>query len=657
MADPKEDIPSHLRHIDKKAAETQRIIKDLRPDVPEEKPRRRSGVLVSAEDRGAVSPLAREIEAFLNRLEEPYVTYGGARRQFLKTQLAQARKKDPASVKEILKKENALLDEAERDYKETERARKMASRKPSLEQSAGLIDRLRWWWYRFKHKDWFSDGKPSGVLFDHFALQVKGLAADFTPTLTFITDNLYNKDFFGAENTGACSPKAYNLLSLMGRDELGRALAKITSVDAGKSHMTEKIRELDDFTRIYLKVCLDESAPALIHSTIKEVQDRLANPSRLSAASREKATLPAGEFDRASRALMTFFDGERKDGGSLPRLLAIYSHLFEKEITAEELAAFLDLGEGVPGRKKILTPAARAHNDRTWRDLQAEKKRLTEQSQQYESLDSELEFAERIIATHLDNTATPRERKVYEDDPFSWYNNHILFFLVIYEDLVTARDRVRLIELKTGGLALLPQAPPESAKSITSFPIKQDLLGKVKRRENQEVRAFRTELFEEGSELYRAHTKAVDHLRKINGRIALHFAHLFEREIFRLRDHEGDKLAMHLEDENLKMRVAPYFASDRLIPPAEGQPPAPINLQFRDKFGRMIIYDPDSLFALLRLGKSLLTYIAWELKDPQLADRMQARGALGTRQEEVDAQMAVLDDPDQGVDVAPLTAP
>lgn len=655
MADPKDDIPSHLRHIDKKAAETQRILKELKPE--EEKPRRRTGVLVASEDRGPVSPLVRDIEAFIDRLDEAYVTYGGARKQFLKTQLAQARKKDPASVKEILKRENALLDEAEREYRETERARKMAAKKPSLEQTPGFMDKLRWWWYRFRHREWYADGKPSGVLLDHFALQVKGWAADFSPTLSYITDNLYNRDFFQTEAKGNGSAKAYNLMALLGKDHLGRALAKVTSIDGAKSQITEKIRELDDFARIYLQLSLDTSAPAMLHGTLKSIQEKLAAPQKLSPVSKERATLHPTEIERADAALQSFFDDNLKEGGTLPRLLAVYSHLFEREIDAEELAAFLDLGEGIPATRKRLTPAARALNDKWWRDLQAEKKRLTEQARQYESLDAELEFAERIIAAHLDQTATPRERKIYDDDPFSWYNNHILLFLVIFEDLIAGRDRVRLLELKTGGLVLLPHAPPESVKSITSFPIKQDLLGKVKRRENQDPREFRQELWKEGSELFRAHQKAVEHLRKINGRIALHFATLFEREIYRLRDHEGDRLAMHLEDENLKMRVAPYFNVDRTLPVAEGQPPTPVNLHFRDKFGRPLSHDPDSLYALLRLGKSLLTFIAWELKDPNLAERIQSRGELGTHQADVEAHLAVLEDPEQLAEDGPLGMP
>jgi len=362
--------------------------------------------------------------------------------------------------------------------------------------------------------------------------------------------------------------------------------------------------------------------------------------------------MPAGEFEKASRALLQFLEGDRQAHGTLPRLLAIYSHLFERQIEAEELGAFLELGDGVPVRVKQLTPAARGVNDKLWRELKAEQRRLEDQERQYGALDAELEFAERLIQNQLQE-ATNRDHKLFDEDPFSWFNHHILFFLVIYEDLISGRQRVTLMEGGGAGQPLLAQLPPESVKSLAAFPIKQDLLGKFKKPENLDAGEFRRLIFDEQSEPGKANQKSVEYVRKLNGRIALHFAHLFEKEIYRLRDNEFDRLGMHLDLENLKSRVVPCFAADRSAPAAEGGAPSPISLQFHDKFGKPVVYEPDTLFALLKLGKALLTYIAWELHDPQLVTRLESRAAIGAHKGEIDEQLKLLEDPDQAGAEAP----
>jgi hypothetical protein len=652
VADPKDELPSHLRHINKRDDETQRLVKKLRADLPDEAPVKRRGVLTASDDRSGM-PYQREIDAFTERLEEPWVTYGASRKQFLKTQLSQARRKDPQTVPEILKRENALLDEAEREWREIDQARKKASRKPSLDEKPGLMERLRWWWYRFSHKGWFENGRPSGLLFDHFALHVKGWAAEFIPVVSFITDQLYNRDFFLPEGKSSSNAKAYNLLTLLSRDHMGRAMAKITSVDASSAQLGEKVRELDDFARIFLLIALDESAPALILSTMKDIQARIADGASLHPSSQALLTLPASEYEKASRAMLQFLEGDSKAHGTLPRLLAIYSFLFDRQIEAEELGAFLELGDGVPVRFKQLTPAARAVNDKLWRELKTEQRRLEDQERQYGALDAELEFAERLIQTQLQD-ATPRDHKLFDEDPFSWFNHHILFFLVIYEDLISGRQRVTLMEGGGAGQPLLMQMPPESAKSLAAFPIKQDLLGKFKKPESLDAAEYRRLIFDDQNEHGKAHQKSVEYVRKLNGRIALHFAHLFEKEIYRLRDNEFDRLGMHLDLDTLKSRVVPCFGADRNSVVGDSGAPAPVCLQFHDKFGKSIVYEPDTLFALLKLGKALLTYIAWELHDPQLVTRLESRKALGARKGEIDGQIKLLEDPDQGTVEGPV---
>ena len=109
----KEDIPSHLRHIDKSSKETQDIINKLGGDQTTSRPKKKPIYRrAPTED----DPLKIEIEDFFDRLDQPYCSLKEDNKANLKNKIVLLRKKDPKGCLTFIKGEEEKLDEQEKEY-------------------------------------------------------------------------------------------------------------------------------------------------------------------------------------------------------------------------------------------------------------------------------------------------------------------------------------------------------------------------------------------------------------------------------------------------------------------------------------------------------------------------------------------------------------
>lgn len=636
----KDEVPKHLSHIDKKAGETQKIVKGLKGNEAEPA-KKKTGVIIQA---GATekSPYQKEIDRLIDRLEESWVPHSPAKKQFIRNQISQAKRNEPASLPDLLRREHAVLDEAERVHLEKGSKKKGTNRAPGEEP--GILERLRFWWFKVQNSDLYTAGKPSESTLGHFHTQVKSLAAQFMPLMSQIVNQLYNRDFFLPGIRDFSNFRAYNLMALLSKEQLGVALSRITPTGGYVADHAEKIAELDDFAKIYLILRSDSKAEELILSTLKDLKERISHPAQLNALSQTLITCRPADFDRALAVIPVFFDHEKRELQIMPRLLACYSFLLGRVGEPSDVMKMLEADpDRIPYKIQKLTDEARRHLDKTTRELKAEIHKQEENLHHVSLVENELEFAEEVFRKINSEMAT-QDRRLSEDDPFSWFNGHILDFLVIFEDLLAGRERIELLEIPNASHFLIAGMPPESVKSLSSFPIKQDLLGKIRKLPTQDAGEFRQLLMNPQTETYKTFSKQVEYVKKINGRLALHFAHLFDKELTRLRDHDFDKLGSHILKDTIQNRLNAFYVLGRTSTGEDGKL-ASVNLHFRDKFGKAQTYDADSLYAFLKLGKCLLTYIAWEMRDPSLIQLLESRAAADQKLKETEAQLKLFDEP------------
>ncbi len=639
MENKDKDIPKHLSHIDKKASETQKIVKSFRGNEPEA-PKKKTGVIISA-GKAEKSPYQREIDRLIDRLEESWVPHSPGKKQFIRNEISKAKTSDPASLPDLLRREHSVLDEAERVHLEKAHSKKKGARSGTGEE-AGIIERLRFWWFKIQNSDLYTSGKPSESTLSHFHTQVKPLAAQFMPLVSQIVNRLYNRDFFLPGIRDFSNFRAYNLLCLLSKETLGVALSRITPTGGFVADHAEKIAELNDFAKIYLILRSDDKAEELILNTLRDLKERTSHPELVNPLSQTLIQSRPSDFDRALSALPVFFDHEKRELQIMPRLLACYSFLLGRVGDERDVMKMVEADpDTVAFKVQQYSDEAKTHSEKMVRELKSELHKQEDSLHLIIQLQDEMEFAEEVFKKiHAD--AATQDRRLSEDDPFSFFNGHILDFLVIYEDMLAGRERIELVEIPNHSQFLIAGLPPESVKSIASFPIKQDLLGKIRKLPTQDGAEFRRLLMNPQTEIYKTFSKQVDYVKKINGRLALHFAHLFDKELGRLRDHDFDKLANHILKEEIQVRLKLFYSQARTSTGEDGQV-APTILHFKDKFGKATTYDPDSLYGFLKLGKCLLTYIAWEMQDAPLMTLLESRPAAEKKVQEVEAQIKLFE--------------
>jgi hypothetical protein len=638
LSNDKNEVPSHLKHINRKDDDTQKVIKALKGDTPDSPtPKKPTGVLSRGSTSGAMSPADLAVKNFYDRLDQPWVKHSLSRVQFLRSQISTLKRKDPAGLTSFLKKENALLDamKASHEEKKKQENEKATEHHQTFSQKPGFLELLKLWWFRLQHPSYFANGEPSPLVFDFFQHHLIPLTHEFIPVVSTILDTLYNQDFFPTY-----AQRSYNVLTLLSREKLGLALARITSTEIDSNHLEEKIHELDDLTKILFQLFSETSIAQEIISTVEDIQTKISDSEKLHPFTKTLLTLTPGDLKKASDNIKIFLSPQHQNE-VFSRLIALYSHLVNRVITTNDLQEFLQFEIPPFSFEMELTTTARAHQSTLLREQSSEKTKLEEELEHTHQLDLELAFAETFFNSKLDD-CNPHEKHGFEEDPFSYFNKHILDFLVIFEDMLSGRERLSFVENDKHTFMLIDQMPPESLKSISAFPIKQDLQGKIKKPLNVEASVFRAELFDNTPDGKNAFFKQADYIRKINGRIALHFANLFEREILRMRDKEFDRLQMKLQHESLVERLKKYYAFATTTQVPETNEMAPEILITTNKFGKSLIYSSDSLYALLKLGKSLLNFIAWELRDPNLMSKLELRTKDEKKLEEVNSLIALI---------------
>jgi len=635
MAGNSEELPKHLRHINKFDNETQSVVRKLKGDQPEDAPRRRTSA--------GISPLDENIQFFFARLEEPYCRYTDNAKHNLKSRIIAKKKRNPEEVEEILAEENKKLDSAEEAEKQKKKERADKLRKNSYTaRPLTLLEKIYFWWYKRRNTEIFDGGRLNIAVLEHFDFYLREKYKTIADVCTAISDRLFSSEFFN-EKDPVCSNTAYNLIRLFSREMMGLALSNITRTETVPADISDKINELTDFIKIFIVLNISHDRKVQIIKALKELQNRVSPQNNLSEIAKKLVNITPQHIEALINQLEPFFDAVPRENQTLPKILACFSCLFGRAALLEDVTGYLNIDVSVPPQKKLLTSQAAKNLSKILSALNEQKKQLEIRLERVRDVYACNEFASAVLS-YFCGQMPLKDQNTYSDDPFMYFSKHINDFLLYYEDFLNGKKKLQLLELPESPLALFETYYEDNQRVLSEFPIKQEILGKIKRHYKQDPQVFRSAIFDKGSESFKMFPKLIQYVMQVNGTHAYRLYREFDREIERIKKDNFDVLIYKITDTEIVKFLKTAFSKGEMVKDSQNRL-VPSLLFSMDKFKRPKTYEPDSLFAFLSAGKALTAGIAYELHETGIFSEISEKEKLEAKLVSAEESLRLFTDP------------
>lgn len=629
-----ESTPEHLRHINREDHETREVVDRLSSLNPPAQPvsRRRPRPAGSKKVVGQ-----DELMHFFDRLAEPYVRYSDAAKQGLKAKLVALKRQDRADYERYLRQESKKLDELEMAYKERRVSRQQKEERVTIRRTHNIIERIIFWFYKRRQNEFFSDGRLDRSVMDHFDMTLRQAYMRVQQVVDPILNLHANGDFFLLHRK-ECDFEAYNLLSFLGSAHMGKAFQNLHVGESLKVSRQE-IESLDSLARLLLFFDHQDGYQKKIIQALYFIAERLGQLTELSQVNRENLKLQKNSVLKILPDVKLLFSDCLREQQTRNRVLAAYSDYFGRRVHAPELLDHLGGDFKVESQELQLTSEAERFNHRQVQTLSKQENEGKNVLRSIEKLRSEFSLAEKVFEFLIEQSPA-RDKKIYEEDPLAYFNKHIQEFLDLFEDFLKKQKKIDLNDAGNhSSIWLIEEVPLESLNHLKNFPIKQDLIGKIKKMINQDTEIFRREIFNTNTELYKMFGKAIQYVQRFNAKIALHFAQLIEKEILKCLKNDPGLLSAKIKSDEISSKLSLFFDLENQI---EEEKLLHSNLQMLGTQDEQKLYPVNSYYAFLKLGKIMLTFIANELHEPGLIKKVDSMNKIETRIKDVQRELDVL---------------
>ena len=290
MSQKKSDTPTHLKHINREALETKKVVGELEQSIFDKKHHlndlKNSHLKETNntnKETGKISSPIEEIRHHLQllstRLDQPYSkSISTKNKKSIIEKIKKLINKDLNKAQKYIEKQNNILNQLESQFTNNNQyIQKKYYDDLINKKSNSLWSKLVFWWHcLINRKNYQGPNKPSISVLNTIENTYLSNFSSLKDLLSIVLDNCYSQYYFDKNNKEKASPIVYNTFKILAYD-MSKAINKITISNINKFDIKKKINEIEEFAKIHLSIVTKKDLKNEIFNSLEILEKILEN--------------------------------------------------------------------------------------------------------------------------------------------------------------------------------------------------------------------------------------------------------------------------------------------------------------------------------------------------------------------------------------------
>ena len=639
--DKRNEVPKHLRHIDKADSKTKKVLSDLGGDeiVKKKSLNRTVTKDKSASGRDAIK---FEVELLHKELDQPWCKLREITKINIKRQVALLRRKDVGVCLNFVRTELRKLElEKQKFLKQQEEKKSLDNKNKIINKKITLVEKMQFWWYRIINSKYYKGNQINFKALDLIENKFREKYQEIASIINHIVYNRWQSDFFSNSDNHKCFFETYNFLYEFSAEKMGLVIAN-KGVSKIKSYK-KKEELLRPFMEIYFNlISLGSEKLEFYIKDIEKLGFILNHREELNPISRENLLISKSSIDILIKNLRIMLDFEKTDHSMTESIIAFYSIVFGYPTNINEIMTYLNVNF-------IITTDYLNIPQKSTEEYRKKKKQVEyEINKNKLALNkiSEIESLVELGYKYQNYLFEQYEDPYLKNDPIAAINQIVNNFLNIFEDYISGKKQV---ELKDNQQAFYPLLKNKIDIDNFNFLIKPEFVGKIKIDLGDKVKNYIEELFTETSRLYQLNLKYVKPIQDSNAKIYFKTMRLFEDEIYKFSQSNFVLLNKKIKNETVLDFTSSIYELSEKVELDNGETYGGV-FQIINKIGKPVYFGKDSFFSLLKCGQMIMTHLSFLLQEKKLVELLKSKKMKKTNLDSLEEKLDQFNPIEENID-------